>query len=70
MDISMMLGRVSRNSSLKRKGVRTTNKTKTSDYVAEVYRRATKYGVFYKAEAASQAVTDGEAIEETGRLFR
>ena len=69
VNTSTMWGRVSRNSSPKRKSVRTTNETKTSEYVAGVYRRATEYGVLDKAEAASQAAKDGRSIEETGRLL-
>ena len=45
VDISMIWGRVSLNSGLKRKGSRMTNKMNTSEYVADLYQRASDYGV-------------------------
>ena len=45
------------------------NKTETSEYVAEVHQRATEYGAFEKAEAASLVARNGETVETTGRLL-
>ena len=45
------------------------SQTKTLEFVAEVYQRVEKYGVFDKAEAASQKSKDGESIEETWQLL-
>ena len=64
----MLWGRVSHTSSLKRKRVGTKNKTKTSEFVVEVYQRATEYEVFDKAEVAYLAAKDGRPIEETGQV--
>ena len=51
------------------KGVQTKNKTKTSEYVAEVHRRATEHKECDKVEAASLAAINGEPIGTTGRLL-
>ena len=69
MDMSTIWGRVSLNSGRKRKGVKTMNKTNTSEYVVDIHQRATEYGVCNKAEAASLAARDVQALEETGRLL-
>ena len=37
--------------------------------MAEVHRRATEYGAFEKAEAASLAARNGETIETIGRIL-
>ena len=69
VDTSMIWGRIRFNSGPKRKGVRTTNKMTTSEFVVEVHQRAIEHEAFKKAEEGPLVAKNGETVEMTGLLL-